>query len=875
MALVVKDRVKETTTTTGTGTYTLAGAVTGFQSFGVIGNANTTYYSITNGTDWEVGIGTYTASGTTLSRDTILESSNSGNAVNWGAGSKDIFVTYPAERAVYLNGAGTAVDDLDVTTLDVATANITTANITAGTVSTTPVSSTDIANKLYVDNLVSSGIHFHTPVRVESPTALTVTYNNGSSGVGATLTNAGAQAALVIDGVTLSLNDRVLIYTQTDQTQNGIYYVSNVGSVSTNWVLTRATDADSYGLASPDTLGEGSTVFVQQGTTGAGETYLCNTVGTITFGTTNITFVQISSAQIYSAGTGLTLTGTQFSLSNVGTAGTYGSASQVPVFMTNAQGQVTSVTNTSIAIAGSAITSGTVAIANGGTGQSTYTDGQLLIGNTSGNTLTKATLTAGTGITVTNGNGSITVAAVNNGTVTSVSGTGTVNGITLTGTVTSSGSLTLGGTLSNVSLSTQVTGTLPVTNGGTGLTTVAQGDLLYASASNTLVALPKNTTATRYLANTGTSNNPAWAQIDLSNGVTGDLPFANLAQGTALSVLGVTGNATADNASIAAGTDHQVLRRSGTSVGFGALALNQSAAVTGTLAVTNGGTGITSFGTGVATWLGTPSSANLAAAVTDETGSGALVFANTPTLVTPVLGAATGTSLALTGGSLTTRPAATQDGVVIAGRAGGTSTYNVTITPTTLTASRTLTLANGDTTLQAGTMAVTGTGLGQFASTTSSQLAGVISDETGSGSLVFATSPTLVTPVLGTPTSGTLSNCTVDGTDAVGFRNTPVNSQSAAYTLVLADAGKTILHPISDNNARTFTIPANSSVAYPVGTVITFINLINTVTIAITSDTMYLAGDGSTGSRTLAAYGVATAVKLTSTSWLISGNGLT
>jgi hypothetical protein len=764
MALVVKDRVKETTTTTGTGTYTLAGAVQGFQSFGVIGDGNTTYYAVTNGTDWEVGLGTYAASGTTLARTTILESSNSGNAVNWSAGSKDIFVTYPAERAVYLNGAGTAVDDLDVTTLDVTTANITTANITAGTVTTTPTSNTDIANKLYVDSLVSSGIHFHTPVRVESPINLNATYNNGTSGVGATLTNAGTQVALVIDGVTLSVADRVLIYQQTTQTQNGIYTVTNVGSGSTNWVLTRATDADSYGLASPDTLGEGSTVFVQQGATGAGETYTCNTAGTITFGTTNITFAQVSSAQIYTAGTGLTLTGTQFSLSNVGTAGTYGSASQVPVITTNAQGQVSSVTNTSIAIAGSAITSGTVAVANGGTGQSTYTDGQLLIGNTSGNTLTKATLTAGTGITVTNGNGSITVAATNNGTVTSVGGTGSVNGITLTGTVTSSGNLTLGGTLSGVSLSTQVTGTLPVTNGGTGLTTVAQGDLLYASASNTLVALPKNTTATRYLANTGTTNNPAWAQVDLSNGVTGDLPFANLAQGTALSVLGVTGNATADNASIVAGTDHQVLRRSGTSVGFGALALNQSAAVTGTLAVTNGGTGITSFGSGVATWLGTPSSANLAAAVTDETGSGALVFANTPTLVTPVLG---------------------------------------------------------------------------------------------------------------TPTSGTLSNCTVDGTDAVGFRNTPINSQSTAYTLVLTDAGKTILHPIADNNARTFTIPANGSVAYPVGTVITFVNLINTVTIAITSDTMYLAGPGTTGSRTLAAYGVASAVKVASTTWVISGNGLT
>lgn len=129
---------------------------------------------------------------------------------------------------------------------------------------------------------------------------------------------------------------------------------------------------------------------------------------------------------------------------------------------------------------------------------------------------------------------------------------------------------------------------------------------------------------------------------------------------------------------------------------------------------------------------------------------------------------------------------------------------------------------------------------------------------------------------LGTPSSGTLSNCTVDGTDSVGFRNAPVNSQSAAYTAVLADAGKVILHPSTDANARTFTIPANSSVAYAVGTVLTFVNMTSqVVTIAITSDTLYLAGTGTTGSRSLAQYGMATAVKLTSTTWLINGSGLT
>jgi hypothetical protein len=109
MALVVKDRVQETTTTTGTGTITLAGAVSGFQSFSVIGNGNTTYYAIVGGSEWEVGLGTYTSSGTTLSRDTVLESSNSGSLVNFSAGTKNVFVTYPAEKATYQDANGTAI----------------------------------------------------------------------------------------------------------------------------------------------------------------------------------------------------------------------------------------------------------------------------------------------------------------------------------------------------------------------------------------------------------------------------------------------------------------------------------------------------------------------------------------------------------------------------------------------------------------------------------------------------------------------------------------------------------------------------------------------------------------------------------------------
>ena len=110
MALVVKDRVNETSTTTGTGTFTLAGAVTGFQTFAAIGDGNTTYYTIVlqGGSEWEVGLGTYTSSGTTLSRDTVLSSSNSNNAVNFSAGTKNVFCDYPAPKAVYGDSTNTA-----------------------------------------------------------------------------------------------------------------------------------------------------------------------------------------------------------------------------------------------------------------------------------------------------------------------------------------------------------------------------------------------------------------------------------------------------------------------------------------------------------------------------------------------------------------------------------------------------------------------------------------------------------------------------------------------------------------------------------------------------------------------------------------------
>ena len=296
-------------------------------------------------------------------------------------------------------------------------------------------------------------------------------------------------------------------------------------------------------------------------------------------------------------------------------------------------------------------------------------------------------------------------------------------------------------------------------------------------------------------------------------------------------------------------------------------------------------TGVSGLGSNVATFLATPSSANLAAAVTDETGTGALVFATSPTLVTPALGTPsalvgtniTGTASGLTAGNVTTNANLTGD-VTSVGNA--TSIAAGVIVNADINASAAIVdtkLATISTALKVSNSATTATNANTANAIVARDASGNFSAGTITAALTGTASGNLVSGgALGTPTSGTLSNCTVDGTDAVGFRNVPVNSQSADYTLVLADSGKTILHPSGDANARTFTIPSNASVAYPIGTVVTFINMTSeVVTIAITTDTMYLSPAGTTGSRSLAQYGSATALKITSTNWLISGSGLT
>ena len=264
------------------------------------------------------------------------------------------------------------------------------------------------------------------------------------------------------------------------------------------------------------------------------------------------------------------------------------------------------------------------------------------------------------------------------------------------------------------------------------------------------------------------------------------------------------------------------------------------------------------MGTGIETFLQTPSSANLASAITNETGTGSLVFGTSPTLTTPkVVGGSY--VYTLTGGSLAA------DRVLNLPVLAATDTLAVLGLAQSWTAAQTY---NNSSILLKGSS----TGYTTFTSS-------------NAGASNYTCNVPAATTYIPVSTyqltfSGPTAARTYTFPDAdmsVGYLNVPQNSQSAAYTAVLADAGKHLLHPSADTTARTFTIPANSSVAYPIGTALTFVNQASagTMTIAINSDTMRLAGAGTTGSRTLAANGIATALKLTSTEWIISGTNLT
>jgi len=504
----------------------------------------------------------------------------------------------------------------------------------AGLVSVTltqdPVADLQAATKQYVDNLVSTGLAFHAPVQAATTQSLaaqtggTVTYNApGPEGVGATITL--SVPLLILDGYTLLNTNRILVKNEVNQAYNGIYTWATGGTV-----LTRSTDTNTYG-SGVNQLSQNDYFFVQNGTVNKGSSFVVTTVGVINFTTTPITFAEFSNSQVYSAGTGLTLTGTTFSITNTGvTNGSYGTASSVPTIAVNAQGQITSASNTSIAINANQVTSGILATTVGGTGLSSFTSGGALYA-TSTSALTSGTLpitAGGTGITAF-GTGVQTALGQNvtgsGGIVLSTSPTlvtpalGTPSSVVLTNAT-------------GLPLTTGVTGTLPIANGGTGQTT----------ASAAFNALSPITTA---------------GDLIIGNGVNSATRLGIGANGYLLTSNGTTAVWTAAPATGV------------TSITFGTTGLTPNTATTGavtvagTLVVSNGGTGVTTL-TGLAYGNGTSAfTAASAAQVVAVIGSTAVTNATNAANVTVTTGSATTNYLAFVTATTGNLPVLTNTGL--------------------------------------------------------------------------------------------------------------------------------------------------------------------------------------------------------------------
>jgi len=456
-------------TVTGTGTVTSVGTGTGLTggpitTTGTISLANTTVSAGSYGSASTVGTFTVNAQGQLTAANNASISISGGQitsgtvAVAYGGTGINSFGTGVATAlGQNVTGSGGIVLATSPTlvTPTLGAASATSVAMTTGTISTAPSGGTDIVNKTYVDSVVS-GNNYHAACEYATTADLgTVTYNNGSSGVGATITKTSPFATLAIDGGNPSVGQRILVKNETSGQYNGIYTVTSVGSGSVGWVLTRATDYDQTGTGQNE-VAPGDTTFILNGTVNANTQWVQTTDAPITIGTTPLTFVQIGGSTSYTAGTGLTLTGNTFSITNTAvTAGSYGSGSSVGTFTVNAQGQLTAASSTSIAIAGSQITSGSVGATVGGTGQTAVATGDLLYGS---GTNTWSRLAAGTNGYVLTLAGGVPTWAASTGGVTSFSA-GTTGLTPSTGTT---GAITLAGTLA-------------IANGGTGITSFGTG----------------------------------------------------------------------------------------------------------------------------------------------------------------------------------------------------------------------------------------------------------------------------------------------------------------------------------------------------------------------------------------------------------------
>lgn len=463
---------------------------------------------------------------------------------------------------------------------------------------------------------------------------------------------------------------------------------------------------------------------------------------------------------------------------------------------------------------------------------------------------------------------------------------------------------TWAGTSNITTLGTVATGTwnataISIAKGGTGQGSATAafdalspattlGDTIFHNGTDNVRLAGNITAAKQFLTQTGTgtvSAAPAWGALvnaDIPTALTGKTynALTLTAATTGFTVAGGTTSKTltVSNTLTLAGTDASTLN-----IGAGGTLGTAAFTASSAYAPTAGSASVTTLGTiTTGTWTATAIGIGFGGTGAGTKAAGFNALSPVTTLGDLIYGDGTNSNTRLAGNITATKMFLRQTGTGTVSAAPAWDTLVNADIPSALTGK----------TYNALTLTANATGFSVAGGTTSKTLTvsnnitltatdGATLAIGGGGTLGTAayTASTAYVPAggaLGTPTSGALTNCTADGTNAVGFRHIPQISQSAAYTLVLSDAGKHILHPSADITARTFTIPANATVAFPVGTAVTFVNqnAAGAITIAITTDTMRLAGAGTTGSRTLAANGIATAIKLTTTEWIISGTGL-